>query len=205
VLVVGTGEMGRLAVAHLAGRGAEVVLVSRSPDSARAAADRLGVRAASFDPGPELLQHVAGVVIALSGRWAISDETRAAISGGQAWVVDVSAPPALDATLVAVLRGRLLTIDDLADGADNVPSARLLARLDSLIAETIEQFEQWSAAETRRQAADALATRARAVRSAEVERAFDHATERLLREPLEQLGRDGDGRHVQAVRELFRL
>jgi glutamyl-tRNA reductase len=104
-----------------------------------------------------------------------------------------------------------------------VPSARLLARLDSLIAETIEQFEHWSAAETRRQAADALATRARAVRSAElerlwrrvpslndderaeVERAFDHATERLLREPLEQLGRDGDGRHVQAVRELFRL
>jgi hypothetical protein len=38
-----------------------------------------------------------------------------------------------------------------------------------------------------------------------VERALEHLTHTLLRDPLEQLGTDGDGRHVRAARELFRL
>jgi hypothetical protein len=32
-----------------------------------------------------------------------------------------------------------------------------------------------------------------------------HLTERLLRDPLEQLDKDSDGRQARAARELFRL
>jgi hypothetical protein len=32
-----------------------------------------------------------------------------------------------------------------------------------------------------------------------------HLAERLLREPLERLGADADGRHERAVRELWAL
>ena len=223
VLVVGTGEMGRSAAANLIARGAQVSVTSRTDDSARLAASRFGVGHVAFDPGDEAITDLAGVVVGLKGRWAISDATRAALKAGSAWIVDVSAPPALDAKLADALRGRLVTIDDLARGGDEQPSTKLLGRLDTLIAETVAEFERWTATETRREAADALASRAQAVRSAElerlwrrmpslsdaqraeVERAFDHATERLLREPLEQLGRDGDARQVDAVRELFRL
>lgn len=224
VLVVGTGEMGRAAIAHLQSRGAKVSVASRTAESSRAAALKLGVIDTAFDPGAELLAGTAGVVVALKGTWSIEPATADGLLAGQAWVVDVSSPPALERALADGLDDRLLTIDDLAkDAPGDVPSNRLLARLDTLIAETVDQFEHWAATETRRDAAHALASRAQAVQSAELERlwrrvptlddteraeitrALDHLTESLLRAPLEQLGRDGDEGHVRAAKELFRL
>jgi len=183
-----------------------------------------GVAHVEFDPGAAAITDMAGIVIGLK---APLGNLRRNARGTQGWqCLDCRwyrHRPHSTRELADALRDRLVTIDDLASGGDEQPSTKLLARLDTLIAETVAEFERWTATETRREAADALASRAQAVRSAElerlwrrmpslsdaqraeVERAFDHATERLLREPLEQLGRDGDARQVDAVRELFRL
>jgi hypothetical protein len=40
---------------------------------------------------------------------------------------------------------------------------------------------------------------------AEVARMAEHLTERLLRDPMEQLAGDPDGRRASAARDLFRL
>jgi glutamyl-tRNA reductase len=224
VLVVGTGEMGRSAIVNLVARGASVHVASRTFESARVAATHLGVRPVPFEPGADLAAQVCGVVVALKGRWTLSSEAIAALVDARLWIVDISSPPALDPELAHALAARVMTIDDLAEpDTDGAQPVRLLARLDRLIDDTVEEFERWAASETRRQAAEALTSRARAVRSAElerlwrrvptldesqraeVERALDHVTQDLLREPLEQLGRDADDRHVRAARELFRL
>lgn len=222
-LVVGTGEMGRAAIPYLIARGANVAVASRTPETAELLATRSGIDVVPFDPGPEIIAEQSGIVIALGGLWPLGPDTRGALAAGRAWVVDVSQPPAIDSALAASIAERLTSIDDVAGPLPPDASGRLLARLDALINDTVLEYEEWSAASTRRQAAQALESRAIAVRAdelkrlwqripelnedqrAEVARAVDHLTARLLREPLEQLGRDADGRYARAARELFRL
>jgi glutamyl-tRNA reductase len=224
VLVVGTGEMGRAAIANLRGRGARVLVASRTTDSSSTAAAHFNAQAVTFDPGAELARSVAGIVIALRGRWTVAPATTTALEVNRPWIVDVSAPPALDAQLAQALDDRLVSIDDLVSAPDESTSTvRLLARLDALVDATVAEYERWEAAHARRNAADALNSRARDLSSAELERllrrvptlddeqraevarALDRVTADLLREPLEQLGHDADDRHVRAARELFRL
>ncbi|HET6319283.1 MAG TPA: hypothetical protein VFG86_22740 [Chloroflexota bacterium] len=222
--VVGTGEMGRGAVTNLFGRGAVVSLSSRTTQSARQAAQHLHVQLTDFDPGPDHLAGISGVVVAISGSWALSAASRQSLTGSGAWLVDLSAPPAVDAHLAGSLGSRLSTIDDLARPSTGPePSARLLTRLEALASTTVDEFLDWAANEERRAAAEALSLRAHSMQiaelerlwrrvpslddeqRAEVERAIGQLTQRLLREPLEQLGRDIDGTRARAARELFRL
>jgi glutamyl-tRNA reductase len=219
--------MGHAAVSNLAGRGARLHIASRTSNNAVALATRFGGHAIAIDPGATIAAQMTGVVVALRGQWRPAPETIAALAGSLEWAIDVSSPPALETGFVAALGERLLTIDDLAlpepNGEDSDASRRLVARLDALIAETAADFERWTDAHDRREAAEALIVRARSLRAlelerlwrrlpalddgqrAEVARALDHVTTELLREPLEQLGRDPDERHLRAARELFRL
>lgn len=223
VLVVGAGEMGRRAALALVARGATVTLASRTPERAAAVATQLGLPSSSFDPGPATLAESAGVVLALAGQWSIDRASTGALVASQSWVIDLSAPGALPAELADALGRRLLTIDDLAGQAGPPPSEQLLERLDALVEETVVEYEAWLALENHRQAAQALAEKALAAQLAElnalwqrmpslepaerkeVERMARHLTERLLRDPLERLHDDRDGRHTLAARELFRL
>lgn len=223
VLVVGAGEMGRQAVARLAVRGAHPILASRTRDNALLAARSAAVEVADFDPGPDTLARLAGVVVALAGSWTISAESHGALARARPWMIDLSSPPALDEKTQHEHADRLVTIDDLAQGDGMSPSGGLMRRLDALIDETVASHERWVASDSRREAAEALNERAREVRTselaelwrrvpgldaserAEVERAVKHLTERLLRDPLEQLRRDADGSNARAARELFRL
>lgn len=226
VLVVGTGQMGRLAAMNLVARGAHVMIASRTPERARAMADQLVCETADFDPGPATLAGVAGIVVALAGHWALPEAAYATLLDSKSWVIDLSAPPALHEGLRRKLGPRLVTIDDLADLADapgEGPSQHLLERLDALADATLSEYAQWSAAEAQRAAAQALSHRAASAESAElaqlwqraptlddvqreeIEKTVRQLTRRLLRDPLEQLSEDGDGRHARAARELFRL
>lgn len=223
VLVVGAGDMGRRAAQSLSVRGATLFIASRSPERATVLAAQLSVRSAPFDPGPERLGDLDGVVVALSGEWRLADASLSALRATAGWVIDLSAPPAVPATLVSALGARLISIDDLAHLGDGGPSARLVERLDALQEQTLADYRQWADGEARRVAARALAQKAADVRSAElhalwqripaldpeqreeVERMAQKLTERLLRDPLERLHDDRDGRHATAARELFRL
>ncbi len=223
VHVVGSGEMGRRTLTALMQRGARPTVSSRSAENSRALAARHAVTALVFDPGAERLRSVVAVVVALAGRWPLSDSSREALLESRAWVIDLSSPPALEPELAAGLGARLLSIDDVSVPAGQTPSVRTVARFDALIDQVVAAYEEWAADGDQRDAADALARRAREAQSAElnrlwrrvptldetqraeVARAVEHLTERLLRDPLEQLNRDRDGSQARAVRELFRL
>ena len=224
VLVVGAGEMGRLAAVALRHRHEELLIASRSVEHAQALAARVSARAVAVDPGAEQVTGLTGVVLALNGAWPISRETAQALVESEAWLVDLSTPAAIESDLAAALGRRLTTIDDLAQVQPGQLgySPAVIARLDALVEQTVAQYADWVERASQRHAAEALTQRAQTVGSAElgrlldlvdlddeqrqaVERMVGQLTRRLLRDPLEQLSQDPDGRHARAARELFRL
>jgi glutamyl-tRNA reductase len=223
-LIVGAGRMGRLAARAAVAAGASVSLASRSRDRAIDVATAHGGRVTDFDPGAEV-HRFAGIVVALSGPWPIGPDTVRAIARGSSPVVDLSVPPAVPEPLAAILGPRLTSADDLAAHpvGGKSSSDRAVIRLDELIERTTTDFLTWLDSGARRAAAQALVERADREREAElaelwrrlpdlepearatIEGMSRHLAERLLREPLERLGEDADGRHERAVRELWAL
>jgi glutamyl-tRNA reductase len=223
VLVVGAGDMGRLAAMAAIARAAEVSIASRTPERAAVLAAQLRVTVSPVDPGPQVARRLDGMFVAIRGPWHVSDQTRAAISGSPAWIVDLSAPPAVPLDFRLAHGRRFVSIDDLARQPETSPEDGLVARLQSLADQTVRDYLNWYNAESRRAIARGIAERAEHLRSAEldelwrrlpslppqerreIEQMTRHLAESLLREPMEQLGRDRDGRHERAARELFGL
>jgi glutamyl-tRNA reductase len=224
VLVVGAGNMGRLAAHAAAAAGAAVAVANRSPSRAADVARATGGRVMDLDPGRGA-HRFAGVIVALSGPWQIGAETIEALAGGSTAVVDLSVPSAVQEGLRISLGDRLTTADDVARRHD-LPASdtdRTAARLDALIERTATEFLAWLEQADRRAAARALVERVERERRAElaelwrrlpdldpgeratIEAMSRHLAERLLRDPLERLGTDSDGRHERAVRELWAL
>ena len=97
------------------------------------------------------------------------------------------------------------------------------ARVEALIDRTTVEFLDWLARRDGRATAEALVKHADREREAElaalwrrlpdvepdarmaIEAMTQHLATRLLREPLERLGRDADGRDERIVRDLFAL
>jgi glutamyl-tRNA reductase len=225
LLVVGAGQIGALAVRAGLAAGAAVAIASRTSSRADALARRLGVRSLAFDPGTAVAE-VTGIVIALRGRWTLTQATAEALRIGEAVVVDLSVPPALADDLAAALGERFVSADGLAfiEQTEEVGLRRReTARLEELIDSAAADFLAWLDAHERRAVAEALTEYANAVREAElaqlrrrlpqldpdvrdaVEGMSRHLAARLLRGPLERLRDDSDGRAERAVRELFGL
>jgi glutamyl-tRNA reductase len=222
VIVVGAGEMGRRAARALAVRGTPLAVTSRTPERAALLARELRARVLAFDPGAAELRAAGGIVIALAGAWPVARASWAALLASDAWIVDLSSPPALPYDAAAALRPRLTTIDDLAEPTPAELSARLVERLEELVEATVAEHIEW-AERHERNVARALAERVEGVRAAEldalwqrvpeldpgqraeVERMTRRLAQRLLREPLEQIGRDRVGDDERAARALFRL
>ena len=224
VLIVGAGRMGRLTAGAAAAAGASVAVANRSPDRAADVASATGAQAISFDPGGDV-GRFAGIVVALSAPWPIGPETISALVRSATRVVDLSVPAAIPDGLGVRLGTRLTTADDLARHplGDAATDDRAVARLDALIEETAADFLRWLDGRGRRAVAQALVERADREREAElaelwrrlpdldpearatIERMSRHLAQRLLRDPLERLGADADGRRERAVRELWAL
>jgi glutamyl-tRNA reductase len=224
ILVVGSGEMGRLAGIAVNAAGGRLHMASRSIGRAEALAAELGATSVPFDPGAQA-GGLAGIVIALRGRWTPSPGTVDSLVAGRAVVVDLSAPPALEARDAERLGGRLIGIDALAatDTPGLAADRRSQARGRALVEATLAEFRAWSEARGRRTAAAELAHRAERERRAEldelwrhlpelepdareaIERMSRHLVGRLLRDPVERLGQDTDGRHERSVRDLWAL
>lgn len=230
VLVVGSGEMGRLAARAALASGAEVAIASRHPERSDEAAARLGVASWPFDPG-EAIADAAVVIVALAGPWTLAPaSTRALIDGP--FVIDLSMPAALPEVTVGSLRARHLGIDDLAAGApdgdagwaaDDPVTRRHRDRLVDLRDRTLASYGERVAA--RRSAASArdLAEKVERARRDALDALFrgqphleiaDQAaidamtvrlTDRLFRSALERLAADGDGRGGRALRDVFGL
>jgi glutamyl-tRNA reductase len=222
VLVVGAGEMGRLAAMAARRRGVVVRIASRSPDRAEGLAVAAGGAAARFD-APGGLEDAAGVIVALRGGWPLADGDAAALVGGHAVVVDLSAPPAVAESLRARLGARFRSIDALVGQDEPEVRPSVHRRLWGLVDATVADFLSWLDGEECRDAIRALADRTESERQAELAELWRrlprldpdsravidgmtrHLAARILREPIQRLGEDRDGRHASAARELFRL
>jgi len=223
VLVVGAGRMGRLAARAAVAAGASVAVANRSADGAEALAASTGARIEAFDPEARI-GGFAGVVVALAGPWRIGAATIDALAGSATVVVDLSVPVAVPVSLAEVLGGRLITADALA--LAHIGSAAQdgsAARLDALVERSTGEFVTWLQGREGRSAAEALQERADREREAElaalwrrfpdlepeardaIEGMTRHLADRLLREPLERLGRDTDGRDGRVIRDIFAL
>jgi glutamyl-tRNA reductase len=223
LLVVGAGEMARLAARALVASETALTVASRTRDHADALARTVGATSAPFDPGPAIASF-GGAIIALRGPWTIAPSTGDALVATVGAVVDLSVPPALPDDLTARLGGRFVSADALASTEPAPAGAgRLPTRLAGLIDATLDEFSAWISGRGPRAVAASLAQRADADRRAELDELWrrlpgvdpdaraaiegmsEHLTGRLLREPLERLGRDVDGRAERAARELFAL
>lgn len=222
VLVVGTGQMGGLAVDAAVRRGGLVSIAGRTPGRGAALSRSFNIAEAPFDPGP-VAGSLAVVVLALRGPWTIEDATRDQLVGGAAIVVDLSAPPAVSADLRNALGSRLLTIDDLARRPSEADGDPLVGRLSTLAAATVDAYIDWLDHQGDRETARAMSERAEAARHAElgrlwrrlpdldhdereeIEQMTRHLAMKLLRDPLARLGDDVDGRRARAARDLFGL
>jgi glutamyl-tRNA reductase len=224
ILVVGAGKMGRLAVRGATAAGASVWVANRSPGRPIAIAAETGAQIEAFDPGPAI-DRFAAVIVALGGPWTIGQATFDSLVASSTIVVDLSVPVAVRPELVAGLGSRFISADDLAlaEADPAYVNDRSLARLDELIDVATAEFCAWLDVRDGRVAAAALTALADRERRAEldqlwrqlpdldaaardaIERMSGHLARRLLREPLERLGRDPDGRHERAARELFGL
>jgi glutamyl-tRNA reductase len=204
--------------------GASVAVANRSTDRARSLAASTGVRAELFDPGGKAGSFV-GIVVALAGPWPIGSEAIEALAASRTVIVDLSVPTAVGETAAAALGERLISADALAlmgqDGS--APRDRSRARVDALIDRTTDEFLHWLGARQGHATAQALveaADRERMAALAElwrrqpalgpedrkaIEAMTRHLATRILREPLERLGRDADGRDERAVRDIFAL
>lgn len=223
VLIVGAGRMGRLAARAARAAGAAIAVANRSPNAAATLAEDVGGDAVPFDPG-QRVHEMAAVIVAVGAAWSISAATRDALDEATI-IVDLSVPAAVGADVRDRLRSHLITADDLARLAIETMDAdpRDVRRLDALIDDGTAEVLAWLARHEQRAAAAALAQRAEAARLAEldvlwrrlpdldadaraaIETMTRHFSDRLLREPLERLGRDRDGEAERAVREVFAL
>jgi len=224
ILVVGAGKMGALAARAAARAGANVIVANRSAERGRTLADAIGGRATALDPGDEIATAI-GAIVATSGPWAIGPSTAAALVGSEAIVVDLSFPAAVSASLARDLGPRLVTADRLATDplVDDRRGEAAHARVDALVEGAIDDFREWLAAGTARDAAAALVRRADDACATEldalwrrvpalgpearsaIEAMTRHLATRLLQPPLERLGQDRDGRDASAIRDLFAL
>jgi glutamyl-tRNA reductase len=224
LLVVGAGQMGRLAARAGADAGAMVVVANRSVERATALARSVGGQPAPFDPGDRLAD-VAAVVVAIDGPWVISPHSADMLAAGRAMVVDLSVPPAVSPELAGALGPRSMPADALA--TTNISEASGEAapsgRLETLIESTVAEFLTWQRGRESRDIAGLIAARAERERDAELARLFQrlpgldvgardaisemsrHLAARLLREPFERLGEDPDGGYELAARRLFGL
>ncbi|HET7677727.1 MAG TPA: hypothetical protein VFK38_07720 [Candidatus Limnocylindrales bacterium] len=221
ILVVGTGDMGRLAAAAVRRRGDRLLVAGRTPANAAELAERSGGAALGFVPEADVLATVRGVIVALRGAWPLPPARAAALVSGGAVVVDLSSPPALAPELRARLGQRLHSIDALA--RERSGDDRLARRLERLVEEALAEYAAWLRGRAAAAAAAELTARADETRRAALERlwrelpAYDGATReavermsrhlvaRILDAPLARLGSDPDGARERAARELFDL
>ncbi len=179
VVVAGTGQMGRLIAHQLAHAGFPVTVLSSSAErGARLLKDLVG------DANDLRVGAVSPELVAHARAFALVVRTRAPILTAEMlpadavpWVMDLSAPPAVDATLAERLGDRLLSLDRLGErrASASVLAPAVDARLRRRLDDEVAAFIAWLDA---RRGADALAV-------------LHHGAEDVRRRHLDRLRRRG--------------
>ena len=173
VVAAGTGEMGRLVAHRLAEAGHRLTVVSASAERGGALLERLPGgehRLAVGRLGAADVDEADAVSVAVRARDHLL--TRAVLGASRPWVLDLSSPSAVAEDARALLRERLLTVDQLASRATSRPvlapgtERRLRAELET----EVDRFVEWLAARRGGDAIALLHREADAVRRRHLER-----------------------------------
>jgi len=173
-LLFGAGRMSELAARGLKERGAEVVVSSRTLESAQELADRLGGRAAPFDAiALELID--ADLVISATRcpypilhAGAVQQRTKPLV------LIDIAVPRDLDPEIARVEGCRLFDIDALGEGL--VGREEDVREAERIVAEEAARFADWVRSRDAAPAIAALRRRAEEIRSEELARAENRLT-----------------------------
>jgi glutamyl-tRNA reductase len=179
-LLFGAGKMSELAARDLRGRGAEVVVASRTLESAQELAERVGGRAAAFDAVAVELPEADLVISATRCPYPILHAEAVRPREKPLVLVDVAVPRDLDPAIGELEGCTLFDIDALGEGL--VGREDEVREAESIVAEEAARFAEWRRS---RDAADAirdLRARAEEIRAEELARAGARLAELSPRE-----------------------
>jgi len=235
VLVMGAGEMGRIAARALAARGASSLIVAnRTYERGLMLARELGGQAMTFDRQTEALARADVVITATDAPHILVTPQKVAAAMAQRphrpmLIIDIAVPRDTDPVVAEIPGVRLFDIDDLQDVVNGNLEARQreIPRVEAIAAEEAAAFMRWFRALDVVPTIAELRRRAEAVKAQELDKALrrlgdlgDREREvvcalahglvnKLLHQPtvrLKQHAAQGDGYlYTGVVRELFGL
>ena len=223
VLVIGAGEIGKLALRALGARVGSVILANRDAKRGAIVAAEHGARAVPLDRIDQVIGQAAAVIAAADTRGTVLTAERLAtrLASGPFTLVDLAVPRSAAAVARAMPGLRYLDVDDLATDARGELDDATIAEIEARCAVDAENIMRELRARGAAPAISALRDRTEAIRTAHLERALArlrHLPERdrrvvealseslahaLMHEPTVRL-RESPEREATA-RDLFRL
>jgi glutamyl-tRNA reductase len=235
VLVVGSGEMGKLTALHLKAQGvASIVITSRTLAHAQELADEVGGTVTAWDSMPQGLAD-ADIVITVTGA-PTPILSKAAVAAAMPasrmrplFLIDIAVPRDVDPRAGEIEQVFLYNIDDLqAIVRENLEKrGGEVGRAEQVVEEEVQKFTTWQRAREAVPTIVALRRRFEGIRRAELERLepkfaalppeararLEEVTrllvEKLLLQPTEQLKSAGDAhlvaQYTYALSRLFGL
>jgi glutamyl-tRNA reductase len=180
VLLFGAGKMSELAARDLRARGAEVVVSSRTLESAQDLAERVGGRAAAFDAVAVELPEADLVISATRCPYPILHAEAVRPRKKPLVLVDVAVPRDLDPAIGELDGCTLFDIDALGEGL--VGREEDVREAEAIVAEEAARFAEWRRSRDAAEAIRELRTRAEEIRSEELARAGSRLSELSPRE-----------------------
>ena len=179
-LLFGAGRMSELAARDLRGHGAEVVVASRTLESAQELAQRVGGRAAPFDavavelPAADLVISATRCPYPILHAEAVQPRTKPLV------LIDIAVPRDLDPEIGRREGCTLFDIDELGGGL--VGREEDVREAERIVAEEAARFAEWRRSRGAAPAIAALRRRAEEIRSEELARAGSRLSELSPRE-----------------------
>ncbi|HSS80465.1 MAG TPA: glutamyl-tRNA reductase, partial [Gaiellaceae bacterium] len=168
-LLFGAGKMSELAARDLRERGAEVVISSRTLESAQDLAERVGGSAAVFDAVAVELPEADLVISATRCPYPILHAEAVRPREKPLVLVDVAVPRDLDPAIGELEDCTLFDIDALGEGL--VGREEDIREAEAIVAEEAARFAEWRRSRDAAEAIRDLRTRAEEIRSEELARA----------------------------------
>jgi glutamyl-tRNA reductase len=179
-LLFGAGKMSELAAQDLRKRGAEVVISSRTLESAQELAERVGGRAAAFDAVAVELPEADLVISATRCPYPILHAEAVRPREKPLVLVDVAVPRDLDAAIGELDGCTLFDIDALGEGL--VGRDEDVREAEAIVAEQAARFAEWRRSRDAAGAIRDLRRRAEEIRAEELARAGSRLAELSPRE-----------------------
>ena len=180
VLLFGAGKMSELAARDLRARGAQVVVSSRTLESAQELAERVGGRAAPFDAVAVELTEADLVISATRCPYPILHAEAVQPRTKPLVLVDVAVPRDLDPQIGELDGCTLFDVDDLGDGL--VGREEDVREAEAIVAEEAARFAEWWRSRGAASAIRELRRRAEEIRSEELARAEPRLAQLSARE-----------------------